>query len=352
MKYEINEKNVKLLGRTTAYRGVCWCGLSGTGIAFSVKGTYAAVTLMGDDSTNGRVTEGPARIGIYMNGERIMDKVLQKPEETVTIFKGNEKRTAEIVILKLSECAMSTMGIREIETDGKIVPVPEKQRKIEFIGDSITCGFGVDMEDPETVFRTDTEDVTRAYAYKTARALQADYSMVSYSGYGIYSGYSDTDSRSLEARVPLYYEKCGFSYAKPFGELELTDVIWDFKKFVPQLVVVNLGTNDDSYCRGLKEREDAYSKEYAEFLKVIRKNNPQAKMLCTLGLMGERLCPAMERAVELYRKETGDENADYLFLREQREEDGRVSAYHPTEKSHEKAASALVEKIRIFMGWD
>lgn len=75
-------------------------------------------------------------------------------------------------------------------------------------------------------------------------------------------------------------------------------------------------------------------------------------MLCTLGLMGERLCPAMERAVELYRKETGDENADYLFLREQREEDGRVSAYHPTEKSHEKAASALVEKIRIFMGWD
>lgn len=49
---------------------------------------------------------------------------------------------------------------------------------MEFIGDSITCGYGVDDPDKEHHFKTATEDVTKAYAYKTALALNADYSMV------------------------------------------------------------------------------------------------------------------------------------------------------------------------------
>ena len=55
------------------------------------------------------------------------------------------------------------------------------ERAIEFIGDSITCGYGVDDEVAEHHFATGTEDTTRAYALRTARKLGVDYSLVSLS---------------------------------------------------------------------------------------------------------------------------------------------------------------------------
>ena len=67
--------------------------------------------------------------------------------------------------------------------------------------------------------------------------------------------------------------------------------------------------------------------------------------------MGERLCPAMQAAVSLYQEKTGDQNIDTFCLKEQAEEDGRVSSYHPTERSHAKAAEALVAKIKSVMEW-
>lgn len=169
MNYAVDGYVVKFLGRTCSYKGIRWCGLSGSGIAFKVTGTYARIKIVGDDTTAGRVTEGCARIGIYLNGKRVIDRVVTQPEEVITVFDGEKTQSAEVMVIKLSECAMSTVGIAEIQTDGKPDPLPDKKRKIEFIGDSITCGYGVDLEDPETAFRTDTEDVTRAYAYKRRR---------------------------------------------------------------------------------------------------------------------------------------------------------------------------------------
>ena len=98
-------------------------------------------------------------------------------------------------IIKLSESPMSAVGI-EAFAEGSAEALPEKPLKIEFIGDSITCGYGVDDEDENHQFTTATEDVTKAYAYKTAKALDAEYSMFSASGYGIVSGYTEGDELS------------------------------------------------------------------------------------------------------------------------------------------------------------
>ncbi|MFR5051646.1 MAG: hypothetical protein ACLTCP_10230 [Ruminococcus bicirculans (ex Wegman et al. 2014)] len=69
---------------------------------------------------------------------------------------------------------------------------------------------------------------------------------------------------------------------------------WDFSKYIPQIIVINLGTNDDSYCRDHKDRQAVFSKLYADFLAVVREKNPQAYILCTVGIMGERIFPAVE----------------------------------------------------------
>ncbi len=68
-------------------------------------------------------------------------------------------------------------------------------------------------------------------------------------------------------------------------------VEWDFSKHQPDVVVVNLGTNDDSYCKNDSTRQEEYKTEYVEFIKEIRQNNPNAAIICT-RIMGDRLYPS------------------------------------------------------------
>ncbi len=346
----MNVKNVRLIGRVMPLENTLWMALSGTGVEFFVSGTFAKITFIADDTWNG-VPENRARVAVYVDGERVADMLLSQPETTVSAFVSEKEENHIIRVIKLSESAMSTCGILEIETDGVISPTAPKDLLIEFVGDSITCGYGVDDEDRDHHFATGTEDVTRAYAYKTAKELVADYSMVSFSGYGIVSGYTATGEKLGNQLVPDYYEKLGFSYGTYKEEYKPQNMAWDFAKLQPDLVVINLGTNDMSYVLDKEERREEYIAGYLAFLKTIRKNNVGARLLCVLGMMGEDLCPAVEEVVERYKQETGDTKISYMGFTDQLPEDGYVADWHPTENTHTKAASRLTEEIKKVMGW-
>lgn len=346
----MDTKNVRFIGRVMPLEDTLWMALSGTGVEFSVNGTYVKITFLADDTWSG-VPENRVRVAVYVDGERVTDTLLEQPEVNVTAFSSEEKETHVVRIIKLSESAMSTCGISGIETDGTIASTENKSHLIEFIGDSITCGYGVDDEDRDHHFATGTEDVTRAYAYKTAQALNVDYSMVSFSGYGIVSGYTDTGEKTDNQLVPEYYEKHGFSYGTYKGEYKPQNVVWDFTKRQPDLIVINLGTNDMSYVLDKADRREEYITGYLTFLKTVRKKNPTAQFLCVLGIMGEALCPAVEEVVERYKAETGDTKITYMGFTDQLPEDGYAADWHPTEKTHRKAAEKLTEEIKSIMGW-
>lgn len=349
--YPAKSGTVKLLGRTLSENGLLWCAYSGSGAEFTVTGKSCEIVIQADEVA--RRTEDAdgnyARIGIYLNGERVIDDLLTTPEKIYTIFEGTEPREAVVSVVKLSETAMSCLAIREIRTDGTIRPTPDRKLFVEFVGDSITCGYGVDDEDPDHVFSTATEDVTKAYAYRTAKKLGVDYSMVSISGYGIISGYTGDGTKIPAQTLPPYYDKLGFSYGG-FGEKKPQNCEWDFSGREPDVIVINLGTNDDSYCGDDPERQAEYRAGYVEFLKKVRKNNKNAKILCALGIMGDRLFPSVETAVETYKKETGDENLETLHLTPQRPEDGFTANWHPTSVTHEKASNQAAEKLREMLG--
>ena len=341
-------ENVKLIGRVMPLEDTLWLVLSGTGVEFSVTGKFVKVTFLADDTWSG-APENRARVAVYVDGKRVTDELLDQPEMTVTAFNCEREETHTIRIIKLSESAMSTCGISGIETDGEIHPTEQKDMLIEFIGDSITCGYGVDDEDRDHHFATGTEDVTRAYAYKTAQTLDADYSMVSFSGYGIVSGYTATGEKLGNQLVPDYYEKLGFSFGTYKGEYKPQNISWDFTRRQPDLIVLNLGTNDMSYVLDKSDRREEYITGYLTFLKTIRRNNANAKILCVLGIMGEALCSAVEETVERYKKETGDAVISYMGFTDQLPEDGYVADWHPTETTHVKAAEKLAGQIERIM---
>lgn len=350
--FKATGEHVKKLGRTYDYNDALWLALSGGGVEFAFYGKQGEVTIMGD---NIALTEDNfARIAIYVNGQRVVDDMVNQPVKKHVFFESDTERHVTVRIVKLSEAAMSTAGIQEITVDAQegITPTPEKARKIEFIGDSITCGYGMDDEKVDSVFSTSTEDASKTYAYLAAQALEADYSMVSYSGYGIISGFTDNGQKTLTHLLPDYYESVAKSEGRFGGVLDPRSIRWDFSRFVPDLIVINLGTNDDTYAKDDPEKQAEYARQYAEFLKQVRANNADATILCTLGIMGDRLYPLVEQAVREYTKQTGDSKVSTMKFDVQSADDGYTVNYHPSHATHIKAAEKLVAHISGLMNWE
>lgn len=355
-KVVLTNECVKILGRTYQIEDTLWMGLSGTGVEFSFSGMSLVVSIEGavvalDEAQR----ENAPRVAIYLDDERIVDDLITQKEMKYVVFDGTKERKGIVKIIKLSESPMSVMGIKPLEIGDMdwIQPTENKEHFIEIIGDSITCGYGVDDEDCMHHFKTETEDCTKSYSLKTAAKLNVDVSLVSASGYGIISGYTDhPENKNVAEVLPPYYESLGYSrdlFAETVVPHSLT---WNFAgERQPDLVIVNLGTNDDSYCQDDEEKQKDYRTNYIEFLKVIRKNNKNAKILCVLGLMGARLFPVICNAVEMYTQETADTNISTLLLPEQNPEEGYAADYHPIEKAHEKASRVLVQGIRELMKW-
>ncbi len=349
--FSANEKNVKLIGRTAEYEGIRWLALSASGVEFTFTGTSASFTLVGDSMYSN--SEKTPRFAVYINGERTVDDIVDSAEKTVTVFSSDEPAETTVKLLKLSEAQESTMGIKSINVNsvGGLAPTAEKALKIEFIGDSITCGYGVDDPDKDHHFKTTTEDATKAYAFKTAEALDADYSLVSYSGNGIISGYTDNGTKQTSQRVPDVYDKVAKSWGN-YNGFNIEELEWDFSKFQPDFVVINLGTNDASYTGSDKERVLEYADGYKEFIKAVREKNPNAHIVCALGVMGATLYKnGVERAVTEYIEETGDTNVSSLQLSQQ---DGNTNGYaadwHPTEASQQIAANELTDYLKSLIG--
>lgn len=351
----VNDENMKLIGRSLLVDDIRWVALSGAGAAFRFQGKKLIITIKGSDNAVVQNNDTCyARFAILVNGERMIDDIMDAEQKIYQLIDSEGVQTVDVQIMKLSESAMSAIGIAPLECDEEavVIPLEKKERTIEFIGDSITCGYGTDDLDLTHTFSTQTEDVTKAYAYKTAQLLEADYSMFSCSGYGIISGYtSDPNVRGGEELIPPYYEFQCFS-RDDFGSAGRPENIpWDFTKYQPQIVVINLGTNDDSFCQDTEWKREEYRQKYVEFLKVVRKHNPKAEIFCVLGLMGDRLYDKVCLVREDYMTQTKDAHIHTVHIPDQSTVGGNVIDYHPTPQAHTMASQVVAAAIKAEMGW-
>ncbi len=350
--FHADSQSVKPIGRTyyNETDETLWMAFSGTGAGFSMIGTKAEIAIAKDSNT---ASNAYARFAIYVNGALVVDDLLSEAEQRYTVYESDAAEYVEIRVVKLSETANSLCGISEIavEAAGGLTPLAPKGRTIEFIGDSITCGYGVDAASQSEHFKTETEDFSKTYAYLAADLLDADYSAVSMSGYGVISGYTSGALNSSQT-LPQYYDRFGYSW-NTFGSesLSASDLMWDFETLVPDVIVVNLGTNDSSYTGSDADKCNEFAVGYTEFLKQIRAKNPDALIVCTLGIMGDGLYPYIEQAAAAYTEETGDENIACMKFDVQNGSDGYGADWHPSAVTHQKAAQKLAEELSALTGW-
>jgi len=343
---------VKLLGHVINDGEQDWLISSAAEAGFRVMGaTRVLLKLRADDTVLDPEKETLLpRFEIRLDGRKILDARLTARDAAVTVFEGEEKRDADIRLIKLNE-GNSLFALREIVTDGTVEPLAAKPLKMEFIGDSITCGYGVEGKSEAESFTTATENAAKAYAFLTAEALDADAVLTCYSGHGIISGYTDNPAVINGADlVPPYYEKEGRNgWRLPTGKLA-QETNRDFSTFQPDYIVMNLGTNDLSWCQTDRQRGKDFAKLYTAFLKTVRKDNPKARILCTLGVMGTGLNPMMQQAAEEYCRETGDRQIRVLLLEEQNAaRDGYGSDYHPNEVTQRLLAGVVTDALKKWM---
>lgn len=330
--------NVKLIGRYYQKNDVTWIVYSGSAIEFIAVGNYVEISLLGDQNIFQEEKYRP-RYAIYVNDLQIIDSKMNDLESSIQFkIPGN---SAIIKVMLLSEAQNGGVGIKNIkinscpvENELVIIPLVRNKLSIEFIGDSITCAYGVEAPDQSFPFTTTTENFSKSYAYLASKILNADYSAVALSGHGIVSGYSNGD-KWAEGVMPLYYEKISRNTEYP-GD-------WDFKNNKYDVVFINLGTNDANYVNADRDvRKDEFVQEYVNFLKTVRKYNPDSYIICTLGTLNPKdMCELVKEAVELF----GDEKTSYFDSPVQDMNDGLGADWHPSKTTHIKLSKLVAEKI-------
>lgn len=345
--YAASESNVKLTGRTLIADDTTWLVQSGSAAEFTVTGSCLEITLSGDSSIENDA-DHRSRYAIVLDGEVVIDNVMNQSEETITVFKSNIQKTAKVKVIHLSEAMNGAVGIKNISITSSavrpLVPEPEKELSIEFIGDSITCAYGVEGKSSYEPFKTTTENFMKSYAYLTAKKLNADYSAVCYSGHGIISGYTSGD-KNTDSLIPDCYSLV--------SKLKDYSSEWDFSKRSNDVVVINLGTNDSSYIGSdLEGKGTEFIEGYIEFLKTVREKNPDAYIICTLGTMGDDIYPLIEQAALNYSSETGDKRIMSYRSAVQNQADGIGSDWHPSEVTQQNSAYVLADKICQALGME
>lgn len=335
------EKNVKIIGRFYQKNNVTWIVHSGSSLEFYITGITAKISLVGDSNIYSDIILRP-RFGIYINDKLFLDSLMNELELNVQLFKNEEEKKTKVKIMLLSENKYGGIGIKEIRVNTcsnlKVIePTEKKDLSIEFIGDSMTCAYGVEGKDENEHFKTSTENFSKSYAYLASKILNVDYSAVSYSGYGVASGYSEGE-KNAEDLVSLYYKKIGKHENYP-GE-------WDFKKYKNDIIFVNLGANDyNYYLADPDKRGDEFIQEYIKLLDLVKECNPDSLIVCTIGnIKKKNIYRLVEKAVQIY----GDEKVVNFEVPEY-EVDGYGSDWHPSISSQEKIAKIVAENLGIFI---
>ena len=226
-------------------------------------------------------------------------------------------------------------------------------KKIEFIGNSITCGYGNEGTDRNEHFDYATENHYYSYASLTARMLNAQHWVVARSGIGAYRNYGEARTGSPRSCMPVQYEYIGYAYDLRLRE-EPTFLRekWDFSRYQPDVVCINLGTNDLSTNN---YDVDLLKQGYQKLLKLVRNHNPKAKIvfLCGSMLNGKELEIAKQllNEVKAEANKAGDKEVYRFDFTPQAGDLGYGNDYHPSILQHKKMAAELAAYLSDLMHW-
>ncbi len=307
---------------------------SGVSIETNFSGTSVAIIL----------ESGNNLFNVTIDGKT---QVLQTvPEETIYQLAENLPTGEHHVrIFKRTEAQVGRGAFRGFIIDGgnKLSPAPAPPtRRIEFIGDSITVGYGNEGDSPTCYFTPATQNAARSFAGLTADHFEAEYSLIALSGLGVVRNFAYAEASSGTTAVDYFKRTVAL-----FPGLN-----WDFTQWTPDVVVVNLGTND--FSTDPFPAQEEFVSGYTNLLTEIRAAYPQAHIFATAGpIMFADVWWYVETAVARANQQLNDDRIYYVPIENNLElsEVDYGCDYHPNVNGHQKMADQLIPAIAEIMGW-
>lgn len=316
----------RFVGRFTADGRFAW---SGSRVELRFVGTEVSVTL-----------EDPGTNWIEAEVDGVVQAFALKPgRHAYELGSGLAPGEHVVRITRRTEAFFNPsrfVGFSAAEGDWRPSPLPA--RRLEVIGDSISAGYGVLGKGPECPFEAATESHPHTYGALAARALGADLHTQAWSGAGLVHNY-DGDPNVVMSR---YY-----------GLILPTepDTAWDFSKYQPHAVIVNLGTNDFHPS----DPGAPFVERYLALLSELRGHYADARFYLALGSMLNGV--AYEQAkdhltrVIAERAAAGDQAVALLEFEPIRTDEGFGCQWHPSAATQSRMADALVRRLRADLGW-
>lgn len=324
------DKGQKLapIGRVTyknGYLRILWCN---SGFKFVFRGSHINIALgemKYDDPVYIKITVDNTvyKFAVSTGKERLMIEGLHDGVHYVLVERITEGLTP--VLFK----SVTLFG-------SKIVVRPSRvsaTKRIEFLGDSLTCGYGVLAEPTVAEYNTYEEDSTRTAAYMAGTAFKADIRTICLSGKGMVCNCNGDRSD---------HRACNF-----FKYDDFDGTMHDFSTWQPSLLVINIGTNDAWGAA----TESEYIDEMRKFAHFVREVYPDTRVLWLCGMLGAQYYAEPLAALI---KELGGEKEGYYMLKFEPIEkyDGeRGGGGHPNLRAQTRFSKALIRHIHSIMNW-
>jgi lysophospholipase L1-like esterase len=328
--------STRFVGRWVKDGTAMRCAWSGCFVTAKFTGTAISARLK-DDGFN--------LLQVVVDGD--VKKVLRldnkKGETSYLLADGLPEGTHEVSIHKRAEAKVGDILFyafepRSGEGPGKLLPgMPPPERRIELLGDSITTGYGNEGPGAACGYVNSEQNEYLTYGAITARNLNADHSTIAWSG-------------KTQYEMRQYFDKSlpqNSSAAK-----------WDFGQWQPQVLVLNVGTNDFA---NVDPGESRFVRQYLELVRDVRAAYPKTFLVIALGPMLSDIYPEgrqnLTKARRYFKviveklKTQGETNYAFLEFPEQNHADGLGCGFHPSLKTHKLMADRLTALIKEHTSW-
>ena len=358
-------RNIKNAGTTSEPLALFW---GASGLELNIKSKELWINISSNFTTH------ESWVSIEINNSQIARFIAPKEKTWICISRQlNITKPNTIIIYKDTQAMygddLHLLFINNIaiNNEGEFLPLKQKSLKIEIVGDSITSGEGLAGSVEENDWIPEWFCASKSYAVQTTKNLNAELSVVSQCGWGVVWGWDG----NLNTKIPPHYENvCSLlssDYQKKYGTNDkfFFDNGYDF-------VVVNLGTNDkgaffqpawkdekgvehvlskDKNGKACNEDGNKFAEGVYEFLKIIRKNNPKAKIIWLHGMIDiSVIYDYLVNGVEKYKKDNKDEMVYILKADEMNDveilPEDKGSRQHPGPATHKKAGEKLTKFIQ------
>ncbi len=259
-----------------------------------------------------------------------------KGDNVLDLARGLKDDEHQVSLVRRTEAFVGTsqfLGFY-LNAGGSLLEPVRPAHKIEVIGDSISCGYGNESKNEKEHYAPKTENAYMTYGALAARTVNAEYVCIAWSG----------KKMSPDNTLPELYD-----LTLPQDKSSS----WDFSKWTPDVVLINLATNDFGKVTPDPEKWPA---DYVAFVQRVRKNYPNAMIYLASGTMmyGAKLATLKEYMDRIQKELTskGDTKIRVIhFGTQNQQRDGLGGDWHPNLKTHGLMAKKFADALQADLGW-